>query len=196
MTDAPSHDTLLASSRQQYSVSGPRRVRDTIGAMALAIGFDELLRYTTEERDKWRAWFLRHPAAMEAPVQPGGRFPAVGKLIDHIFLVERRHLQRLRGEAPSSETGLSGSNASPLFDYGASVRRELEQFARTLDEDEADEVRTVEVGDRQWPMTPRKLLFHILLHETRHWAQIALAVRLAGFEPPGNHDLFYSQALR
>jgi uncharacterized damage-inducible protein DinB len=45
-------------------------------------------------------------------------------------------------------------------------------------------------------MTPRKLLFHILLHELRHWAQIALAVRLAGFEPPGDHDLFFSKALR
>jgi uncharacterized damage-inducible protein DinB len=45
-------------------------------------------------------------------------------------------------------------------------------------------------------MTPRKLLFHILLHEMRHWAQIALAIRLAGFEPPGNHDLLYSTALR
>ena len=45
-------------------------------------------------------------------------------------------------------------------------------------------------------MSPRKLLFHILIHEIRHWAQIALAVRLAGFEPPGDHDLFYSRALR
>ena len=45
-------------------------------------------------------------------------------------------------------------------------------------------------------MTPRKLLFHILIHEIRHWAQIALAVRLAGFEPPGDHDLFFSTALR
>ena len=89
---------------------------------------------------------------------------------------------------------MSGSNASPLFDYGASVRRELEQFARTLGDDEADEERPIDVRQRQWRMTPRKLLFHILLHETRHWAQIALAVRLAGFEPPGDHDLFYSQA--
>ena len=45
-------------------------------------------------------------------------------------------------------------------------------------------------------MTPRKLLFHILLHELRHWAQVALAVRLAGFDPPGDHDLFYSHALQ
>jgi uncharacterized damage-inducible protein DinB len=164
--------------------------------VALTIAYDELLRYTNEERDKWRSWFGLHPQGMEAPVQAGGRFPTVGKLIDHIFLVERRHLQRLTGDPLSQETGLSGSNASPLFDYGASVRRELEHLARTLSDDVADEIRQIEVRGRKWPMTTRKLLFHILLHETRHWAQIALAVRLAGFDPPGDHDLFYSQALQ
>lgn len=164
--------------------------------MALTISYEELLRYTNAERDKWRSWLVLHPQAMEAPVQPGGRFPTVGKLIDHIFLVERRHLQRITGDRLSQETGLSGSNASPLFDYGASVRRELEHLARTLTDEAAEELRSIEVRDRKWPMTTRKLLFHILLHETRHWAQIALAVRLAGFDPPGDHDLFYSQALQ
>jgi uncharacterized damage-inducible protein DinB len=57
-------------------------------------------------------------------------------------------------------------------------------------------MRGFEVRERQWPMTPRKLLFHILLHEIRHWAQVALAVRLAGLEPPGDHDLFFSSALK
>ena len=164
--------------------------------MALTISYDELLRYTSEERTKWRGWFNTHPEAIAAEVQPGGRLPTVGKLIDHIFLVERRHLQRLTGAPLSTETGLSGRNAQPLFDYGASVRRELEHFAETLGEDEAETIRTFDVRDRSWPMTPRKLLFHVLLHETRHWAQIALAVRLAGFEPPGDHDLFFSGALR
>ena len=164
--------------------------------MLLAITLGELMRYTTAEREKWRAWFAAHPAAMEAAVQPGGQLPTVGKLIDHIFLVERRHLQRLMAEPLSQTTGLTGNNAPPLFDYGSSVRRELEQFAGDLDPDLADEMRSFDVRDRHWPMSPRKLLFHIQLHEIRHWAQIALAVRLAGFEPPGDHDLFYSSALR
>jgi uncharacterized damage-inducible protein DinB len=34
-----------------------------------------------------------------------------------------------------------------------------------------------------------------LLHEVRHWAQIAAAVRMAGCTPPGDHDLFYAKAL-
>ena len=160
------------------------------------LAYDELLRYTNGEREKWRGWLTAHSAAMEAPVQPGGRLPTVGRLIDHIFLVERRHLQRLTGDRLSETTGLTASNVAPLFDYGASVRRELEHYVSELDDDIADQVRTFDVREQQWQMTSRKLLFHILLHEIRHWAQVALAVRLAGFEPPGDHDLFYSKALR
>ena len=162
----------------------------------LTLTYEELVRYTNGERDKWRSWFVAHPEAIDVPMQAGGRFPTAGKLIDHIFLVERRHLQRLAGERPDEQTGLTGNNAPPLFDYGASVRRELEQFVADLDDDAAEQPRQIHVATGEYTLTPRKLLFHILLHEIRHWAQIALAVRLAGLEPPGQHDLFYSQALR
>jgi uncharacterized damage-inducible protein DinB len=164
--------------------------------MALDLSYDELLRYTSDERDKWRRWLQSHPDAMDVTLQPGGRFPTVGKLIDHVFLVERRHLQRLTGDPVSESTGLTGTNAPPLFDYGASVRRELEQFAELIDEDEANEPRPIVFQEQTLEMSPRKLLFHILVHEIRHWAQVALAVRLAGFEPPGDHDLIDSRALR
>ena len=163
---------------------------------SLSLSYDELLRYTAGEREKWRTWLAVHPDAMELAVQPDGRFPTVGKLIDHIFLVERRYLQRLMQEPLADATGLTGSNVAPLFDYGASVRRELEQYVADLDPDVADEVRPIDLRGRQWPTTSRKLLFHILLHEVRHWAQIALAIRLAGLDPPGDHDLFFSTALR
>ena len=162
----------------------------------LSLGYDELLRYTNEERQKWHDWLLAHPAAMDAPVQPDGRLPTVGKLIDHILLGERRFLQRLTDVPVSESTGLTGNNVPPLFAYGASVRRELEQYVSTLEEDDADQSRTFVIRDQTWSLTPRKVLLHILVHEIRHWAQIALAVRLAGFEPPGNHDLLFSRALR
>ena len=162
----------------------------------LTLAFGELLRYSEEERAKWRRFFADHEGALDIPLHPDGRFATVGKLIDHIFLTEQRHLQRLRSETLSEQTGLTASNAPPLFDYGASVRRELEQLLGELDDEQVDEVRTVHVREQDWLMTPRKLLFHILLHEIRHWAQIALAVRLAGVDPPGDHDLFFSHALR
>jgi uncharacterized damage-inducible protein DinB len=164
--------------------------------MMLRLDFAELLRYTQEEREKWRAWFVAHPDGLDVEVQPGGAFATVGSLIDHIFLVERRHLQRLRHAAVDNKTGLSGNHAPPLFDYGASVRRELEQFVSALDEDVADEPRTFTVKTGDVVLTPRKLLFDCLIHETRHWAQIALSLRRAGLEPPGNHDLLFSKALK
>ncbi len=162
----------------------------------IVLAFDELLRYTHAEREKWRGWLVRHPEAMELAVQPSGRYASVGKLIDHIFLVERRHLQRLTGSPLANQTGLTGNNAPPLFDYGASVRRELEQYVQELDDEAADQVREFALQDRTVSLSSRKLLFHVLVHEIRHWAQIALAVRVAGLEPPGEHDLLYSSALR
>ena len=124
--------------------------------MTLQISIDELLRYSSEERDKWRQWLVTHPAAMESPVQPAGGFPTIGKLIDHVFIVERRHLQRLQGQPLSSATGLTGNNVPPLFDYGASVRRELEQYLRDLGDEEADEVHQFNVRDRMGKLRPRE----------------------------------------
>src|SRR5262245_1170747 len=84
-------------------------------AVMITLSYDELLRYTNGERERWRGWFSNHPAAMDSQVQPAdSRLPTVGKLIDHIFLVERRHLQRLRQEPLSDSTGLSAQNAPPL----------------------------------------------------------------------------------
>jgi uncharacterized damage-inducible protein DinB len=164
--------------------------------MALDLSYDELLRYTSDEREKWRRWLQAHPGAMDVTLQPGGQIPTVGKLIDHVFLIERRHLQRLTGDPVAVSTGLTGNNAPPLFDYGASVRRELEQFVAVIDEDEAAEPRAIGFGEQTLLMSARKLLFSILVHEIRHWAQVALAVRVAGYEPPGDHDLIASRALR
>jgi uncharacterized damage-inducible protein DinB len=141
--------------------------------MPLSLTFDELRRYTNGERETWRNWLGAHPGALEIVFQPAGELPTVGKLIDHIFLVERRHLQRLTGDPLSESTGLTANNVAPIFDYGASVRRELEHFAETLDEDDNDAARTI---------------CHILVHEIRHWAQVAIAVRLAGMEPPLEHE--------
>ena len=163
--------------------------------MPLTISYDELLRYTTEERDKWRGWFgaTRRPWRPRSSRAAGCRRSANSSTTS---FSSSGGICSGSGRAAGVRTGLTGSNAPPLFDYGASVRRELEQIMRTLGEEVADEIRTFKVREQKWPMSSRKLLFHILVHEMRHWAQIALAVRLAGLDPPGDHDLFFSKALR
>jgi uncharacterized damage-inducible protein DinB len=162
---------------------------------SLTISLDELLAWTAEERAKWAPWLKANPKALDVTVQPAGRFPTVGSLLDHIFLVEHRHTLRLQGEDLPTQSGVAPGEIDALFEYGASGRKALRAYLPALDSDDANKPRDVVVASGTYPLSPGKLLFHMVLHEVRHWAQIAAAVRAAGFAPPGDHDLFYSKAL-
>jgi uncharacterized damage-inducible protein DinB len=163
--------------------------------MTLTITLDELFAWTAEERAKWLAWLKAHPTALDVTVQPGGRFPTVGSLIDHIFFVEHRHSLRLRGGELPTASGITPGDVDALFAYAGRGRDAIHAFLPTLSLEDANTPRAVIVASGTYQLSPRKLLFHMALHEVRHWAQIAAALRAAGFAPPGDHDLFYSKAL-
>lgn len=163
--------------------------------MPASITIDELLIYSNEERAKWRDFFLQHPDALAAPVQREGQFTSVGRLLYHIFLAESWHAQRLLGEEPKvPETEPAQDNPTVLFEYGRLERESLMSFVAKT-EGPMLTVRQFGPPERQLKMSDRKTLFFLILHEIRHSAQIATAVRNAGFEPPGQHDLFFSAAL-
>ena len=159
--------------------------------MSVSIRYEQLLDYSDHDRGKWRDWIAADPGRLQNPVQPGGRFPTVGALLDHVFLVERRHLCRLAGGTPPDETGIPAGDWQRLFEYGALVRADLRRYAADLDDATAGEMVRWQYLDREYAMTRRRLLAHIVLHEIRHFAQIALAARVAGVPPPGEHDLIY-----
>lgn len=159
--------------------------------MSLRITYEQLLDYSDHDRRKWRDWVAADAGRLDIPVQPGGRFPTVGALLDHIFFVERRHLCRLEGGTPPDATGIPQGDWQRLFEYAALVRGDLRRYAADLDDAEAGETLTWQYLDREYTMTRRRLLAHIVIHEIRHLAQIALAARAAGVEPPGEHDLIY-----
>lgn len=163
--------------------------------MALTLTLDEVLDWTDDERAKWLRWLNVNPRALDVAVQPGGRLPTVASLIDHIFLVEHRHTNRLKGTPPPSESGVAANNIAGLFAYGDQGRAAVRAYAQTLDAKDASTPREFVVPTAHFTLTPRKLLFHMALHEVRHWAQIAVVVRAAGFTPPGDHDLIFSKAL-
>lgn len=163
--------------------------------MSHTISLDELLGWTAEERAKWLPWFKANPAALDLTMQPGGRFPTVGALVDHIFLVEVRHTLRLQRQDLPTQSAVAVNDIDGLWEYAARGREALQAYVQSLSADDALTPREVAVQSGTYPMTPRKLLFHLALHEVRHWAQVAAIVRLAGIAPPGDHDLFYSKAL-
>src|SRR5713226_6851533 len=114
--------------------------------MHLQMSVNELLGYTQGERDKWEQWFnARPPVACDAPVQREGNFNDVWRLMEHIFVVEKRHTQRLKQESPLTErTGAARGDVAALFGFGRAVRQELISFIGRAPE--ADLARIIELS--------------------------------------------------
>lgn len=159
--------------------------------MTAAVDIRELLDYSDHERRKWHEWIAADPVRAAIPFQPGARFPTVGSMLDHIFLVERRHLSRLEGGVPPESTGVAPGDIEALFEYADLVRANLRKYVADVADADLRETMTFVTQSGTGTMTRRRLLAHIVLHEIRHLAQIAHAVRVAGQAPPGQHDLFY-----
>ena len=159
--------------------------------MSVAVELHELLDYSDHERQKWRQWIAADPRRLDIPFQAGGRFPTFASLLDHVFLVERRHLSRLQGATPPDSSGVRPGDLTALFEYADLVRADFRRYLADLDSVAAQQPLTIVAQSGTQTMTKRRLAIHILLHEIRHVAQMAYAARSAGQEPPGQHDFFY-----
>ena len=166
--------------------------------MSIGVDFARLLGYSDHERAKWQAWIAVDPSRLHIAFHSGGRFPTIGRLLDHIFLVEQRHLSRLQGTALPDSTRVDEGDWEALFTYAESVRSAFRHYIDTLNDARAEESVTLALGrsgDDSYTMASRTLVTHIIVHEIRHLAQIAFAARLAGIDPPGRHDYFFFATL-
>ena len=147
--------------------------------MTLNITLDELLAWNAEERAKWLPWLKANPAALNVPLQPGGRFPTVWSLIDHIFLVEVRHILRLQRQELPTETGVAAGD----IDGPLRLRRsrpgsgEIATAAHPRPAGDLNTPRDVVVSDGTFPLSPRKLL---LPHGAARGAALAAGRRCGG----------------
>ena len=158
--------------------------------MSVPVDFNRVMDYVQHERGKWKAWLEADPSRLRLPFQPGGRFPTVNSLIDHVFFVERRHLSRLQGAPLPEKTGVAEGDINGLFEYADRAHADLRRYAAGLTEAQADEVMTFTIPNGPVSIARGALALHALLHEVRHLAQLAYAARVAGIEPPGQHDYF------
>lgn len=159
--------------------------------MSITVPLLHLLDYSDHERRKWRTWLEADPSRLQLPMQGSGRFPTIGSLLDHLFLIERRHLARLEGSTPPDRTGVPAGDLGELFEYADLVRADFRTYVTDLDDTRAAEIVQVFAASGQFALSRRWLVAHVLTHEIRHLAQLALAARIAGVEPPGHHDLAF-----
>jgi len=163
--------------------------------MSVSLNLTDLMEYTDWERRK-RYELLRQQGdrVLEFSVGPhgDGRFESVGDMIRHIFSAEKRYVERLSGRPLTDVACIPKDSIEALFGFGQQSRKELrELLAQGV---EWDAPQDFKILDYQIKVTPKKIVTHILMHEIRHWAQIATLLRLNGVVGDF-HDFLFSPAM-
>ena len=161
------------------------------------VDFSDLLDYTDWQRERWEA--LLRPRGTEAlaiGIGPNGdgRFRTIGELIRHIFSAERRYVDRLSDRPITDTSTIPADSVDTVFAFGRESRRELRRFLDAFPPDQWDAPREFMLMNTRIRASARKVVLHVVMHEIRHWAQIATLLRLEGVigEP---HDFLMSPIL-
>jgi uncharacterized damage-inducible protein DinB len=161
---------------------------------------NELLAYTDEERAKWEDWFATHGNDPLKFATPMDVHPTVSALILHCFWAELFYALWVRGEMLTEERmkkeneALATDDAFKIFAFGHSARAAMREFTNAATEGDWERTHEFEGRGIRIEGPARKLIAHILIHEIRHWAQVAVVVRQHDLVPPGEHDLLFSQS--
>jgi uncharacterized damage-inducible protein DinB len=151
--------------------------------MAVQLSVEDLIEYTDWERTKWRE-FLRARGDEVLKIGVGsngdGRFQSVGDEVRHIFSAETRYIDRLSEREPTDTSRVASDRVEVLFEFGAQSRRQLKEFVATFPAERWDEDMELKLMNSTIRATPRKIVVHVLMHEIRHWPQIATLLRLNG----------------
>ena len=163
----------------------------------MLVDVDVLLQYTDWERLKWHEALLQRGDRIlltSTGANSDTRFETVGDLIRHIFSAEKRYVERL-SDKPLTDTGsISTEKIEVLFNLGQESRKALREFIEALPAQQWDVPREYVMMNHPIRATPKKFIIHVLLHEVRHWAQIATLLRQNGLKGDF-HDFLFSPAL-
>lgn len=163
----------------------------------MLIDLNVLLEYTDWERQKWHEYLCQHGDRVlvtSTGANSEARFETLGDLIRHIFSAEKRYVERLSDKPLTDTASIPTEDIEVLFDFGKASRKALRELVGTLPANEQDTAREYVMMNNPIRATPKKVLIHVVLHEIRHWAQIATLLRQNGLKADF-HDFLFSPAL-
>ena len=167
-----------------------------MSASLAQISFAELLDWNESEAEKWRAWFESQPSAvLEVPVEIA-QTKNVREFLLHIFAVELRYAERLNDQPVTSYEELPNASVADLFAIGERARAGMRNYLANATDEQlkaVQEFKTRTAGTLS--ASERKMFAHAMLHSVRHWAQLATALREAGYETNWGKDLLMSEAM-
>lgn len=153
-------------------------------------------------RDLWATLEQAPEGVLGEPHIPGERFHCIKDLLVHMAAVEDSWLNedilRVQGHwesVPAIAAGQDGPHyaTTPLADilaYWRTVEVGTQTYLAQLTPSELARRVTLH-DDENVVLVVEDILWHVLLHEVRHTAQIILLLRQAGLKPPQLDLLFY-----
>jgi uncharacterized damage-inducible protein DinB len=151
--------------------------------MAVQLSVEDLMEYTDWERNKWLDFLkARGDEVLKIGVGPcgDGRFQSVGDLVRHIFSAEKRYIDRLSERELTDTSRVSSEKVGVLFEFGCQSRKELKEFVGSFPTERWDQEVEFGLMNTMIRATPQKIVIHVLMHEIRHWPQVAMLLRLNG----------------
>jgi len=167
-----------------------------MSAALAQISFAELLAANEAEARKWRKWFDGQPASvLDVPLSIA-LARNVREFLLHILAVELRYAERLRGLPITAYETLSAGSVADLFGVGEKADGMYREYLATVTDEDLGTV--IEFPTRSAGIvrsSKRKIFLHAMLHSVRHWAQLATALREAGYPTNWGKDFLYSEVM-
>jgi len=162
-----------------------------------AIPISILLAWRDVETRRWHDWFRSHPQETLFIPAGEGRMATLHGVLVHIFAVELRFAQRLVDQPVSDWSEIVPQTLDETFAVGDVARALIDGYLQTADDSSLDvELSFLTLTAGTVTATKRKILFNLVPHGMRHWAQVAMLLRQAGHRDQWPHDLLASSALR
>ncbi|MEX2543299.1 MAG: DinB family protein [Trueperaceae bacterium] len=157
---------------------------------------------TRARRDLWLALEEAPSEVLAEPRIPGTRFHCINDLLVHVVAVEDSWLHEdILQDDPVWETVPAVADAQDGPHYAAMPLADILDFWRAVEArtlaylsglEPSELARSVTLhDDDNAVLAVEDILWHVLQHEVRHTAQIALLLRQAGLTPPQFDLLFY-----
>lgn len=160
--------------------------------MSASIEFRALLSYNHSETERWHAFFVQHPEALD--IASGGKMEKVRNLIAHIFEVESFFSAALLSDSPDY-VKLDAVSVDDMFAAHEKAHSIVAQFLETATEEDLQKMHSFPRRP-EYKFSARKLLIQIMYHGVNHWGQVALLVRQAGIDAGKPRDIIGTNALQ
>jgi uncharacterized damage-inducible protein DinB len=151
----------------------------------------ELVRYCAAETQRWREWLDGQDPAVLAVEAGEPPIATVGALLAHIVGVELIYGYALAGlVVPAYEKWWPPSDSTErIFAVHEDAFARLDSYLAGADDAALEREHVLRVPGWRLSASGGKMVAHMLVHGTRHWAQLATALRRSGQPQLWQHDL-------